>query len=87
MPKSLLDCILCSYSLNDEHGVGKKFERIFIPLEYMRTNWTAEAGYTLEPMKIEAADHQVDLPRCYPLRLGGLSDLELHLPRETRWMV
>ena len=28
----------------------------------------AEAGYALEPMKIEAADHQVDLPRCYPLR-------------------
>ena len=45
MPKSLLDCRLCSYSLNDEHGVGKKFERIFILLEYMRTNWAAEAGY------------------------------------------
>ena len=80
MPESLLDCRLCSYSINDEHGVSKKFKRIFILLEYMRTNWAAEAGYALEPMKIEAADHQVDLPCCYPLRLGGLSNLELELP-------
>lgn len=42
----------------------------------MSTNWAAEAGYALEPMKIEAADHQVDLPLCYPLRLGGLSNLD-----------
>lgn len=77
MPKSLLDCRLCRYSLNDEHEVSKKFERTFILLEYMRTNWAVEAGYALEPMKIEAADHQVDLPRCYPLCLGGLSNLEL----------
>lgn len=45
----------------------------------MSTNWTAEAGYALAPIKIEAADHQVDLPRCYLLRLGGLSNLELQL--------
>ena len=38
----------------------------------MSTNWTAEAGYALAPMKIEAVDHQVDLPRCNPLPLGGL---------------
>ena len=50
---------------------------MFILHECMSTNWAAEAGYALEPMKIEAADHQVDLPRCHPLRLGGLSNLEL----------
>ena len=45
----------------------------------MSTNWAAEAGYALAPMKIEAADHQVDLPRCYPLRLGGLVQPTLEL--------
>ena len=45
----------------------------------MSTNWTAEAGYALAPMKIEAVDHQVDLPRCYPLGLGGLVQ-----PRTTK---